>query len=202
MVDHTIRVHEGDPNRVALILPGSGYTAQGPLLSYANQALRAAGWSTKTLVWAGEPEGLREAATVCSALVRELTASNSGHHLIVAKSLGTLALPVAVELSVPGVWLTPLLSDQDVPEVREAVLRLASSETPALLVGGTADELWDSEVATLSGAQVIEAPEANHSLEVPGDWRSSLAILSRVTEAIADFSAKTEHQRPRWPTPP
>ena len=32
--------------------------------------------------------------------------------LIVAKSLGTPALPWAVERGLPGVWLTPLLKEQ------------------------------------------------------------------------------------------
>lgn len=193
MVHYEVRSHSGDPHRVALILPGSGYTAQGSLLSYAGQALRAAGWSSRTLVWDGEPEGRSEAGAVYSDLVRELATATSGtHHLIVGKSLGTLVLPLAVELSIPGAWLTPLISEQAVPEVREAALGLTGSGVHALLVGGTADPLWDSEVASRSGSHVIEVSDANHSLEVPGDWRRSLAILGKVTEAIADLAAEVE----------
>lgn len=193
MVHYEVRSHSGDPNRVALILPGSGYTAQGALLSYAGQALRAAGWSSKTLVWDAEPEGLSEASAVYGDLVRELAATISGtRHLIVGKSLGTLVLPSALELSIPGAWLTPLISEHGVPEVRDAALGLTGSGIPALLVGGTADMLWDSEVASRSGAHVIEVSDANHSLEVPGDWRRSWAILGEVTAAVADLAAEVE----------
>jgi hypothetical protein len=200
MVHYEVRIHGGDPNRVALILPGSGYTAQGSLLSYAGQALRAAGWSTKTLVWDGEPDGLSEAGAGYRDLVRELATATSGtRHLIVGKSLGTLVLPLALELSIPGAWLTPLISEHGVPEVRDAALGLTGSGIPALLVGGTADRLWDSQVASRSGAHVIEVPDANHSLEVPGDWQRSLAILGKVTEAVADLAAEAERDSPLAP---
>jgi hypothetical protein len=46
---------------------------------------------------------------------------------------------------------------------------------------------------------VIEVPDANHSLEVTGDWQRSLAILGKVTEAVADLAAEAERDSPLAP---
>lgn len=56
--------------------------------------------------------------------------------LVVGKSLGTLALPWAVENGLPGAWLTPLLQDAAV------VTAVQEAQQPTLLVGGTADPHW------------------------------------------------------------
>lgn len=194
MVGFHLRTHDGDPSRLAVILPGRGYTAQAPLLNYAGQALREAHWSTRALVWEGAPEALSTVSAVYGQVVREAAEEHPGRLLIVGKSLGTLALPVAVELGLPGVWLTPLIREPAAPQVREALLRLAGSGVPALVAGGTGDRWWDSGVAFRSGADLVEIPGANHSLEVPGDWRSSLAILGQVTEAVARLVAKVEQR--------
>ena len=69
--------------------------------------------------------------------------------------------------------------------MRAAAARLADDDAPpALLVGGTGDDLWDGAVAAASGADVLEVPGANHAMEVAGDWRRSLEILGEVTSAI------------------
>jgi acetyl esterase/lipase len=109
---------------------------------------------------------------------------------VVGKSLGTHALPLAVERGLGGIWLTPLLRDQD-----QGALRRASA--PTLVVGGTADPFWDHGVATelaasswssvAEGRQIIELPGVDHSLEVPGDPRASVAVLGELTDTIARF---------------
>lgn len=188
MTAHRIRTHDGDPARVATVLPGQGYTAQGPLLWYASAVLRDAGWTVRTVVWDGEPDGRDEAREVYARIVRDgVDAAPDARHLVVGKSLGTLAMPAAVELRLPGVWLTPLISASGTDDVRAAARALGAGGAPALLVGGTADELWDSDAAAASGAWVLEVPGADHSMEVPGDLRRSLEILGEVTAAVADL---------------
>ena len=187
----TWRTQDGDPERVATILPGGGYTAQAPLLSYAASALAAAGWTVRSFAWSRPARGLGEGTEVYSRVVRDAVADApaSARLLVVGKSLGTLALPLAVELRLPGVWLTPLISEKGTAEVRRAAAGLATDGAPpALLVGGTADELWDGEVAMASGAEVVEVPQADHSMETPGDWRRSIEILGQVTAAVELFA--------------
>lgn len=65
-------------------------------------------------------------------------------------SISSLAMPTAVERSLPGVWLTPLLNNED---VRQA---LQTSTAPTLAVGGTGDPTWDSEfVPELQNIKVV-----------------------------------------------
>ena len=51
----------------------------------------------------------RERCTCADAPIKLDQAPDDQPVLVVAKSLGTLALPWAVERGLPGVWLTPLL---------------------------------------------------------------------------------------------
>ena len=54
---------------------------------------------------------------------------------------GPLAAPLVADRGLAAVWFTPLLTDE--PTV--AALRRAMG--PVLLVGGTADQFWDSQAA-------------------------------------------------------
>lgn len=99
--------------------------------------------------------------------------------MIVAKSLGTHALPWARQHRVPGVWLTPVLTD---PLIRSA---LADAGPEDLAIGGDRDELWLPESLAGTAAHLVTVPGANHSLEIEGDWRASLAAQSDVFTAIA-----------------
>ncbi|MFI2365921.1 hypothetical protein [Promicromonospora sp. NPDC019610] len=186
MTTWQISTTTGDPTRVATILPGSGYTAQGPLLWYAAKALRAAGWSVRTFAWDELSPDWGEARQVYGESLRDAPVPDGGRHLVVAKSLGSFALPVAAELGLPGVWLTPVLTGDASEPVRAA---LAAGTAPGLLAGGTADPLWDGGVVTAPDTEVLEVDGADHSLEV-GDWRVSHEILARVTGAVERFAAQ------------
>ena len=180
--------NDRDTSRRALLLPGAGYTTQAPLLWYAEQVLGARGWTTEALAWNGSPESREEVRMTYDMVLRQRAAVESGAtYLVVGKSLGTLVLPTAVELDVPGVWLTPLISEQQgETELRAAVRSLSGLGTPALFAGGTADPSWDGDLAR-SGGTVLEVPGATHRLEIPGDWRASLTVLTDVASAIDSF---------------
>lgn len=101
--------------------------------------------------------------------------------LLVGKSLGSLGTGVAAERSLPAVWLTPLLT------LEHVVRSLRRTQAPTLLVGGTADRMWDSEVADGLGHDVLEVPSADHSLEVGGDVVGSVEVLRQVVERLDRF---------------
>ena len=185
MPAYTLRVTEGDPARVATILPGSGYTAMGPLLWYARAALSDQGWTVRTLEWTTKPTW-DEARNAYEELLDGIDAPDEDAlHIVVAKSLGTLAMPLAVRLGLPGVWLTPVLTSEDAPDVRETAGELDEDH---LLIGGTADHLWDGDLVDGSEADVVEVENADHSLEVPNDRSENLAILDEVISAIEEFA--------------
>ncbi|WP_454852680.1 hypothetical protein [Promicromonospora soli] len=185
MPAYTLQVTDGDPARVATVLPGSGYTAMGPLLWYARAALSDQGWTVRTLEWTIRPTW-DEARTAYEEILDGADAPDEDTlHIVVAKSLGTLAMPLAVRLGLPGVWLTPVLTSEDALDVRSTA---ADLDEDHLLVGGTADPLWDGDLADGSQADVVEVENADHSLEVLNDRAENLAIIDEVMAAIEEFA--------------
>jgi hypothetical protein len=88
------------------------------------------------------------------AAVEELTAATGAAPLVIGKSLGSLAAPVAAQHGLAAVWFTPLLTEDSTGQALER------TTSPFLLVGGTADPFWDGRIArSLPGAVVeIEGP--------------------------------------------
>ena len=104
-----------------------------------------------------------------------------GTPLLIAKSLGTNAAALAAERSLPAVWLTPVLTTPWIPTA------LSRATAPFLLVGGTADSMWDSAAARSLTPHVLEIEAANHGLFVPGPVQNSIAVLGRVAVTIDEF---------------
>jgi hypothetical protein len=181
-------LHEGDPGRCAVVLPGVRYFSQAPLLWFAREAAQAAGWSVLELSERApgdeEPfEWMRDRAA------RALEAAASAETVaVIGKSLGSAAAPLVAERGLAAVWLTPLLVR---PEV---VAALASSSAPALLVGSSADPTWsDGEQPGGELVSVLEFDGLDHSLQVEGDPLASLDVLRQVTERIRAFLESVVH---------
>lgn len=180
-------LHEGDPARCAVVLPGVRYFSQAPLLWFSREAARAAGWSVLELSERApadeEPfNWMRDRAG------RALEAVSADTVAVIGKSLGSAAAPLAAERELPAVWLTPLLIRPDV------VSALAGSPAPVLLVGSTADPTWaNGERPEREGIEVLEFEGLDHSLQVDGDPIASLDVLREVTERIGAFLRSVAH---------
>lgn len=175
----------GDPDRVAMLLPGAGYLPAAPLLWFAREALQADGWSVLQVwdQWDRSEDAHGWVAHRFDAALKFV--GEVPTRLVVAKSLTTLAIPAAAGQGLPGAWLTPLL---DEPELRST---LESSTVPTLLVGGTADPSWDSElVHMLKTAEALEIEGADHAMQFPGDPRNSIDALMVITDRIRGFAER------------
>jgi len=109
-----------------------------------------------------------------------------GRALLVGKSLGTCAAPLAAERRIPAIWLTPVLG---VPAVVQAI---AANPAPQLLVGGSADDLWDSTVARgleSPTRTVVEIPDADHIMTLPGDVVRGAEMHVDVVRAVDSWLA-------------
>jgi predicted alpha/beta-hydrolase family hydrolase len=176
--------------RAAVLVPGGGYTTDGPLLMYARLAVERRGGYAHRIAWT-PPRSWNEAhawvAGQVAAAVGEtvaatgVAAAGAGAPLVIGKSLGSLAAPLVADRGLAAVWFTPLLTDQ--PTV--AALHRASA--PCLLVGGTADELWDGAVARSVTPHVVEVAGADHGMFVPGGLAGSAAVLGQVITAVERF---------------
>jgi hypothetical protein len=173
-----------EPLGRALVLPGVGYTVDHPLLFWTCHVLADAGWQITLARWEIDPEARAEADAFVGRAVDALDvqAPPARRTLVVAKSFGTHAAQWAADRGLPGVWLTPILTDTAVAQA------LTVSTASALLVGGTADELWQGDVARATGKQVLEIRGADHALHVLGDWRSSVRALEQCLESVERFA--------------
>jgi hypothetical protein len=170
--------------RHAIILPGAGYTSAHPLLHFTRAVLEAHGWTIAEASWPADEAAQRHADEMVTTIATRLIDSVGNRPpLIVGKSIGSLAIPLAAERGLSGIWLTPLLRR---PTVADALERLPA---PTLLIGSTGDETWDGDAARRSSHQVVELTEADHRLERVGDPLGSIDALRTVIDAVDRFVA-------------
>lgn len=174
-----------DPDRVAVLIPGNGYTPDRPLLHFARAVLLRHGWSTRQLWWSTRPpaDPQQWPAWVHDQVTAVLDQERASRVMLVGKSLGTMAATLAAERSLPAIWLTPLL---DQPWL---VGRLRRATAPALLVGGTADPMWLPAVARDLPHPWLECDGADHGLETDDDPVNSAQLLTRVVARMDAFVA-------------
>ncbi|KGN37086.1 hypothetical protein [Knoellia subterranea] len=173
----------GAPVGRVLVLPGSGYTVDHPLLFWASQVALDAGWRVASMRWTVDADAKKAPGAFVTEAAEFLCASTDPAPVtvVLAKSLGTHAAPWATTKGYPGIWLTPILRDEAIAAA------LSASGPPALTVGGTADALWGREVVPDLRGEVVDIAGANHGLHVGTDWRASLAALHRVLDHVERF---------------
>ena len=167
----------------AVVVPGAMFGPAAGLLMYAAAVAERRGATVHRHSWTGQPTKPFEPdieAWVCDE-IRPLVDTVGGRPLLIGKSLGTNAATLAADRNLPAVWLTPILT---VPWVA-AGLRRATA--PFLVVGGTADTMWDGGMARRLSPYVLEVQDADHGMYVPGRLTNSIAVLGRVVTAIGEF---------------
>jgi pimeloyl-ACP methyl ester carboxylesterase len=167
----------------AVVVPGRMFGPAGGLLMYAGLVAERRQATVHRHTWSQEPPApdVPEIERWVAGEVTPLLDEAGGRPLLIAKSLGTNAAGLAAGRSLPAVWLTPLLT---VPWVAAA---LGRATAPFLLVGGTADEVWDSAVARRLSPHVLEVDGADHGMCVPGPVTRSIAVLGQVVAAMDEF---------------
>jgi hypothetical protein len=167
----------------AVVIPGAMFGPAAGLLTYAAAVAERRAVAVHRYSWSQQPpdpfqphiqDWVRDQIT-------PLLDTVSGTPLLIAKSLGTTAAALAAERHLPAVWLTPLLT---APWVTAALTRATA---PFLLVGGTADAMWDGTLARRLSPSVLEIDGADHGLFVPGPLTNSITVLGRLVTAMDDF---------------
>jgi hypothetical protein len=173
-------LYRADAERRVVLLPGVGYTVQGPLLWFARDVAVARGYGvlaiTETARQSTDPFAWAQDAARAALAYRPVE-----RHVVIGKSLASAAASVVSAEAVPALWLTPLLNQ---PVVAQSLDRSAAA---VWLVGSDADPTWDHELAWDLASRVDEFRGLDHSLQVPGDPVASLRALGDVVQVLADF---------------
>ena len=164
---------------LVLVLAGAGYGQQAPLLWWTDAITRQAGCTVVAPRWTVDDSA---AADPVRFVEQALTTALAGRRpdLVIAKSFGCAALPWALAEGVPGVWLTPVLTDD---AVRQA---LAAADETHVALGGSADPVWRPELVRGTRARLQTVDQADHRLEVPGDWRASHRLQADVLAVVEE----------------
>jgi hypothetical protein len=174
-------LHEGDPERCVVLLPGVRYFSQAPLLWFAREVAEAAGWSVLE-VSERAPAGQEPFEWILARAESALNATSATQVALVGKSLGSAAAPLATQRALPAVWLTPLL-------IRAEILAaLGATDRPTLIIGSPADPSWgNGDVPENEALEVLELDDLDHSLQSEGDPLGSIDVLRTVAERVASF---------------
>jgi hypothetical protein len=171
----------------AIALPGRYPQYSQLLLGFSALVLTQHGWAVEQLVWDPPTYETSEQTAAWVAEQAEHALPESGRVLLVGKSLATYAAPLAAERGYPAIWLTPLL---EVPELVDAI---AANPSRQLLVGGTADEAWDSAAArrlAAQGCDVLEVPDADHGMLVGDDLVRGAETHVEIVRAMDAFCTR------------
>jgi hypothetical protein len=151
-----------------------------PLLFYPSWAAQARGAQIHPLSWP-EPRPRLPQPDFVRAQVEPVLDELPPRTLLIGKSLGTLAAPVAAERGLPAIWLTPVLTEERVVEA------LRAATAPFLLVGGGGDSMWKSDLAKELTPYLLEIDGADHGMMLPGPLAASAAVLGFVVTAVEQF---------------
>lgn len=161
-----------------VVLPGSRYTPDGPLLFFAAQVALMRGWEVRQ-VWWEVPDVDSDAEEVAwvGAQLEAAVDGYPGRVLVVAKSLGTLAAAVAATHAYEAAWLTPLLTE---PDLAEPLLTYPAAQ---FVLIGSEDPYLDQGVLDALPGERLVVP-GDHILRVPGDAAAMVAGHDRFVRAF------------------
>lgn len=174
--------------KLAVILPGIGYTCDRPLLYYGGKLAQGLGWEVVRVPYGGFPEKvrgdaekMRQSAEMALAqteeMLRDVDWKRYGQILFISKSVGTVvaaAYAHAHRLSCSHILFTPVEATFAVPVGN------------AIAFHGTADPWVGTETLTRlcreADIPLYITENANHSLEtgdVPLDIRNLQVVMAR-----------------------
>lgn len=171
--------------RSVVVLPGRMFGAHVPQLFFPMIAAMRRGAQPIAVSWAAEVvDGLpaeQVPSWVASQVSPVVVGCDAATTVVIGKSLGSYAAGLVAELGIPAIWVTPVLTSDEV------VSGLRRSVVPFMLAGGTADSLWDSAVARDLTPHVVEIDGGDHGLFDPGPLDRSAKNIGVLAAACEQF---------------
>lgn len=169
--------------RTVVVVPGRRFGPHVPQLFFPMFAAHRRGARSVVVEWdADAPTDPVEIVDWVGERVEPVISSlDPASTVLVAKSLGTYCAALPATQAIPAIWVTPVLT---VPQVAEP---LRDQRAPFMLVGGTADELWDGPLARQLTDHVVEFEGADHGLFVPGPLERSAQNIAHLADQVETF---------------
>jgi hypothetical protein len=172
--------------RTVVVLPGRTFGPFVPQLFFPMFAAMRRGAEPVAVEWRdldtlAELAPDRYASWVRPQVEPVLSNLDPASTIVIGKSLGSYAAALIADLGLPAVWVTPVLANTLIVDA------LRRSPAPFLLVGGTGDPLWVSDLALQCSDHVLELPHADHGLFVSGPLERSADYIGRLAAATETF---------------
>lgn|SRR5690606_28868587 len=198
-IHYTVLSTDEHASKLAILLPGAGYTAQAPLLHYATgvflhksvDVLQVNYTYNDKFYDSFTMEELVEAIKYdVDAVIHKVLEKNSYEgYYVVGKSLGTIAMASLVDREIfhnaKAVWLTPLLNRDDVFE------SMLHSRNESLCFIGDDDTHYNAEryLQFANNPKLVTKllAGADHSLQYKSDPVRSIDLLKTVIKEIDEF---------------
>jgi hypothetical protein len=174
-------LHDGSPEPYAVILPGMVYPTRAPVRWFAREAAMALGDSALEVL--GESvERADELGWERDCAQWAIAEAGSARVVVIGKSLASLLAADISDRDLSAAWLTAPLTEPSTIDLLNGV------RSPTLLLGGTADPMWNANVIPDNPAlEVVELPGVDYALQVAGDPVASLDALRQMTEAMTSW---------------
>lgn len=189
--------HAETTNKLAVVLPGAGYTYVEPLLRYGIQVLLKQNYRVLALdkIYGHDPKwrslaSEQEARSVVEEdtiqVFRQIEERfPNSLELLFGRSLGTFAIACLLEKNLVNpqkiIWQTPALGS------KWEIMR--DCKIPGFGILGTADHYYQKAIEFLPASRII-IEGADHGMEIPGDPIQSIEIMKRVTLATEEWISK------------
>ncbi|RDI45574.1 alpha/beta hydrolase [Falsibacillus pallidus] len=186
-----------DSTSLAIILPGSGYTSQAPLLHYAKAVFANKSFDVLQVNYQynnDDYDGFRELGEAIkwdvNVVLDELLANHTyDQFYFIGKSLGTIAMSSVLNREIfhdaKAIWLTPLIHRDDVWEA------MVNSMNKGLCIIGDKDPCYREEryLKIVENANIMQKliPNVNHDLEYRENVLGSIDVLKDIIAAIEQF---------------
>lgn len=195
-------------SKICIMLPGIGYTTDQPVFYYSTGLFLEQEYDVLHLNYQYNNEEFNQLMTkekiakieddVANALDKVIPTNRYKHIRVVAKSIGTAALPKLLKYRTDlsgalTIWLTPLLYLEHIYEHL-----LTSNESRSLLIMGSEDRSYlEDRIKILDhNTSLIKVliKNVNHDLDHKDGMVKSIKTLEKIIEEINTFSTSEYHK--------
>ncbi len=194
----TFRYHDENPGVLSVIFPGQAYYKDAPLMWYSAISAFEAGSDTLSLEYTFQAAKANTKTVTLESSIEDmlkfledfLSEHQYGKLIFIAKSIGTdiVTRICSHKFREVGnfIFQTPLKHTID----------FMNSAANMLVLVGEDDPLFDAQdielVSNPGHLRLITFPEANHILEVEGNYRKSLEYLNKLASETYSFVRNLE----------